>query len=88
MRQRIADGAVCSRNVAIYITRDYMVSQTKNSESIMLKHIPEAVGFGNPPNKWHNQGTEALHQVMKEEAKAKGEADDTRPTMSLCKESS
>ena len=51
MRQRIAEGAVCSRNVAIYITRDYMVSRTKNSESIMLKHIPEAVGFGNPPKK-------------------------------------
>ncbi|KAJ7347655.1 hypothetical protein OS493_039740 [Desmophyllum pertusum] len=24
---------------------------------------------GQSPNKWHNQGTEALHQVMKEEAK-------------------
>jgi len=33
-----------------------------------------AAGLGNPPNKWHNQGTEALHQVMKEEAN--GEATD------------
>ena len=27
-----------------------------------------AAGLGNPPNKWHNQATEALHHVMKEDA--------------------
>ena len=30
--------AVCSRNVAIYITRDYIVSQTKNLAFIVIHH--------------------------------------------------
>ena len=47
---------------------------TETLKLCMMKPTRVAAGLGNPPNKWHNQGTEALHQVMKEEAK--GEARD------------
>ena len=42
---------------------------TETLKLCMRKPTRVAAGLGNPPNKWHNQGTEALHQVMKEEAK-------------------
>ena len=47
---------------------------TETLKLCMRKPTRVAAGLGNPPNKWHNQGTEALHQVMKEEAR--GEAVD------------
>lgn len=39
---------------------------TETLKLCMRKPTRVAAGLGNPPNKWHNQGTEALHQVMKE----------------------
>lgn len=47
---------------------------TDSLKLCMRKPTRVAVGLGNPPNKWHNQGTEALHHVIKEEAR--GEAVD------------
>ena len=41
---------------------------TDTLKMCMMKPLRVAAGLGNPPNKWHNQGTEALHHVMKEEA--------------------
>ena len=40
------------------------------SESLrkcMLKPVRVSAGFGNPPNKWQNQRTEAINNVIKEE---------------------
>ena len=34
----------------------------------MLKSVRIAAGLGNPPNKWDNQRTEAMNNVIKEEA--------------------
>ena len=34
----------------------------------MMKPVRVSAGLGNPPNKWHNQRTEAMHNVLKEEA--------------------
>lgn len=41
---------------------------TDTLKMCMMKPLRVAAGLGNPPKKWHNQGTEALHHVMKEEA--------------------
>lgn len=34
----------------------------------MLKPVRIAAGLGNPPNKWDNQRTEVMNNVIKEEA--------------------
>ena len=41
---------------------------TETLKMCVMKPLRVAAGLGNPPNKWHNQGTEALHHVMREEA--------------------
>ena len=41
---------------------------TDTLKMCVMKSLRVASGLGNDLNKWHNQGTEALHHVMKEEA--------------------
>ena len=52
----------------LFSTRGRVRPLTETLKICMMKPVRVAAGLGNPPNKWHNQATEALHHVLKDEA--------------------